>query len=109
MPPESAYEGDRTVEVTPSITQSSPWSVRQVRALPGFKLAVDFADGTNGVLDASGLIQSPTAGVFACLRDVRLFEQVHISHGAVTWPGDLDLAPDAMYVEIKAHGDWKIP
>jgi hypothetical protein len=29
-----------------------------------------------------------------------------IEHGAVTWAGDLDLAPDAMYDEIKAAGHW---
>jgi hypothetical protein len=34
------------------------------------------------------------------LRDVRLFEQAFIDNGAVAWPGDIDLAPDAMYAEI---------
>lgn len=24
----------------------------------------------------------------------------------VTWPGELDLAPDAMYEHIKASGEW---
>jgi hypothetical protein len=24
----------------------------------------------------------------------------------VGWPGDLDLAPDAMHAQIKAHGRW---
>jgi hypothetical protein len=109
MPPESADQTNRAAEVTSAIVVSSPWSVRGVRALPGFRLAVDFADGTNGVVDASGLILSPNAGVFSRLRDPILFEQVYISFGAVTWPGNLDLAPDAMYDEIKAHGEWKIP
>ena len=31
---------------------------------------------------------------------------VYVSLGAVTWPGELDLAPDAMYDEIKARGEW---
>jgi hypothetical protein len=26
--------------------------------------------------------------------------------GAVSWPGDLDLAPDAMHAAIKEHGTW---
>jgi hypothetical protein len=26
--------------------------------------------------------------------------------GAVTWPGDLDLAPDAMYRAINEQGNW---
>jgi hypothetical protein len=35
-----------------------------------------------------------------------MFSQVHIDHGALTWPGDVDLAPDAMYDAIKTHGEW---
>jgi hypothetical protein len=26
--------------------------------------------------------------------------------GAVTWPGEIDLAPDAMHDEIKKNGKW---
>ena len=29
-----------------------------------------------------------------------------IDDGAVAWPGNLDLAPDAMYAAIKARGEW---
>jgi hypothetical protein len=29
-----------------------------------------------------------------------------VDHGAVAWPGDIDLAPDAMYAEIKRNGAW---
>jgi hypothetical protein len=29
-----------------------------------------------------------------------------VTHGAVTWPGEIDLAPDAMYAEIKRGGHW---
>ncbi len=30
----------------------------------------------------------------------KVFRQVFIDDGAVTWPGEIDLAPDAMYAEI---------
>ena len=43
---------------------------------------------------------------FEPLRDPQLFAEVSIDHGAVTWPGELDLAPDAMYDGIKATGSW---
>jgi len=29
-------------------------------------------------------------------------------YGAVTWPGEIDLAPDAMYAEITATGAWTL-
>ncbi len=40
------------------------------------------------------------------LKDDALFRRAYVEHGAVTWPGELDLAPDAMYGEIKRHGEW---
>jgi hypothetical protein len=45
-------------------------------------------------------------GVFAALKDPIVFEQVRVDDGAVTWPGNLDLAPDAMYQAIKSQGEW---
>jgi hypothetical protein len=61
-------------------------------------------DRGNGGL--SGLITGKEAGVFATLRDPQLFSQVSLNLGTVVWPGELDLAPDAMYDAIKANGRW---
>jgi hypothetical protein len=74
--------------------------------LTGHRLAVRFADGTQGEVDVSPLVFGSQAGVFERLRNPALFAQVRIEHGAVSWPGDLDLAPDAMYDAIKASGRW---
>jgi hypothetical protein len=85
-----------------------PWRVREVVALADYRLSVTFVDGTSGIMDMSALVASPNAGVFACLKDHSLFERVTIEHGAVVWPGELDLAPDAMHAAIKQHGEWRI-
>ena len=79
------------------------WNVVSVEALAPLQLAVRFQDGTQGTVrfEASHL-----RGVFAALKAPDFFRQVHIESGAVTWPGDLDLAPDAMYREIKRTGEW---
>lgn len=108
MPAEAATQDDRAASVTPAISPLAPWRVREVTALPGHRLFVRFVDGLTGIVDLSALIPSPNAGVFACLRDRVLFEQVHVDLGAVVWPGDLDLAPDAMHDAIKQHGEWRI-
>jgi len=89
------------------MTPSSPWSVRHVQTLPDYRLAVSFADGTQGIVDLSNFITGPQAGVFSALADTKLFLQAYIDYGAVTWPGELDLAPDAMYDAIKATGEWR--
>ena len=61
---------------------------------------VVFVDGTRGVTDLSALIHSEDAGVFASLRDPALFSRARVVYGAVTWPGEIDLAPDALYRQM---------
>lgn len=97
---------DCPTAVTPEIRPRMPWRVVQVAPSDGFRLSVRFVDGTEGAVDLSGLIRSARAGVFARLADPSLFAQVFVEHGVVTWPGELDLAPDAMYAEIKNAGEW---
>ncbi len=67
------------------------------QSLPGYRLAVKFMDGLAGEVDMSQLVMSDTAGIFV---------QAYVEYGAVVWPGEIDLAPDAMYDEIKKHGRW---
>lgn len=38
--------------------------------------------------------------MFAALADPALFAEVRIEHGAVAWPGEIDLAPDAMWDHV---------
>ncbi len=84
----------------------APWRIAHVESLTGFRLRVLFSDGTEGTVDLADFLQSPSAGVFAALRDESLFRQVRVELGAVTWPGELDLAQDAMYRAIKERGTW---
>ncbi len=92
----------------PPVNSRATWRVADVHALPGYRLRVRFNDATEGEVDLSSLLLSAGAGVFAPLRDEALFRQVHVALGAVTWPGDLDLAPDAMYQAIRDHGKWVV-
>jgi hypothetical protein len=94
--------------LTEEIAPRSPWRVTAVEALPGFRLRVVFADGLTGFVDMSRMVHSPKAGVFAALADPSLFAQVTLDYGAVTWPGELDLAPDAMHAAIQEHREWAL-
>jgi hypothetical protein len=85
-----------------------PWQVVSVKALPSFRLAVRFRDGTEGEVLMRGLIFGANAGVFASLRDPSLFASARVEHHAVTWDGELDLAPDAMHAEISKNGRWAL-
>ncbi|MBV8801798.1 MAG: DUF2442 domain-containing protein [Gammaproteobacteria bacterium] len=67
---------------------------------------MEFIDGTRGFVEMYRRVTSNKAGVFATLKDINIFNQVYIEYGVVTWPNGIDLAPDAMHNEIKAHGKW---
>jgi hypothetical protein len=108
MRTESTTGEDPSAAMTTEVAPRSPSCVNAVEALPGFRLRVAFADGLTGTVDLSRLVRTPKAGVFAALADPSLFAQVKLDCGAVTWPGELDLAPDAMHAAIQQNGDWYV-
>jgi hypothetical protein len=69
-------------------------------ALPGFRLDIEFADGTKGIVKVEDRLFGP---VFEPLRDPDYFAKVTVDEfGAVCWPNGADLAPDALYERIRA-------
>lgn len=69
-------------------------------ALPEYRLELRFDDGVAGTVDLSELVGR---GVFAAWRDPESFKRVQVSeHGAVEWPGEIDLCPDALYLRLTA-------
>ena len=78
------------------------WEVVEARVVAPGLLTVRFADGLEGRVRFE-----PTAyrGVFAPLRDPAFFARLYVGGWFVTWPGEIDLAPDAMYDEIKKTGE----
>jgi hypothetical protein len=72
--------------------------VAKVKALPEYRLALEFEDGVSGTVDLSALVGK---GVFALWRDRCAFENVRIgSSGEVVWGDEIDLCPDALYLKV---------
>jgi HEPN domain-containing protein len=100
---------ERFQSVAPVSKRSNvPWIVTEVIACEDFTLQVRFVDGLQGRVEMKGLIHGSKPGVFAALADPALFAKVYLEYGAVTWPGEIDLAPDAMHEAIKAGGVWVV-
>jgi hypothetical protein len=61
-----------------------------------------FTDGTAGDVDFSA---EHWTGVLAPLNDPAYFAQVMVDAeaGTVVWPNDIDLAPEPLYEQAKAH------
>jgi len=66
--------------------------------LDNYRVRLRFDDGAEGTVDLSRLVGQ---GVFAAWRDYEFFRRAFLApQGALTWPGELDLCPDALYLEV---------
>lgn len=84
---------------------SIPWRVNQVQVVDDHAVRVRFNDGAEGTVRFGPRF---FRGVFTHLADPSEFKRASVVNGAVTWPGELDIAPDAMYREIKENGEWLV-
>jgi hypothetical protein len=72
--------------------------ITQAKPLSGFRLQLHFDSGDTGVVDLSSL---SGRGVFVAWQTPGVFEHVAITEdGAVEWPGEIDLCPDALYLQM---------
>ena len=83
---------DRVVEVVP---------------LPNYRLRVRFDDGTEGIISLEEQLFGP---MFEPLKEVSFFERVAIDKfGVICWPNGADLAPDALYDDLRSSYDEQSP
>lgn len=69
-----------------------------VRVLEDYRVWLRFDDGVEGIADLSELVGR---GVFAAWRDYAFFRRAFVAdYGSLTWPGELDLCPDALWLQI---------
>jgi hypothetical protein len=77
--------------------------VISVRHLGGFRLKIEFSDGTTGVRDFRS-IADKTGPMAEPLKDSAYFARVFIEDGALTWPNGYDWDPSALHDEMKRAG-----
>ena len=71
--------------------------VTDIKVLEDYWLELTFADGTGGPVDLSHLVGK---GVFAAWKDYDAFREVRIgSSGELVWGDQIDLCPDALYLQ----------
>jgi uncharacterized protein DUF2442 len=66
------------------------WDVVEVNPEPDYCLFIRFKDGLAGRVH---LPKDKLTGTVSPLLDEHFFKQVSIDNGAVSWPGEIDLAP----------------
>ena len=71
-----------------------------------FYLVMDFTNGERRAFDMRPYLD---IGVFKRLKNKQIFKQAKVAFGTVVWPGDLDIAPETLYIEsVPIQGDSAI-
>ena len=75
------------------------YRIVEVEARAGYRIWIRFEDGVSGEVDLSELVGK---GVFRRWENEDEFRKVFIDPetGTVAWPGEIDLAPDALYRDV---------
>jgi len=75
------------------------YRIDEVEAREGYRVWIRFEDGISGEVDLSDLVGK---GVFQSWEDPEEFRKVFIDEetGTIAWPGNIDLAPDALYRDV---------
>jgi len=72
---------------------------KKAKALDGFKIEVEFANGEVRIFDVAPLLNFP---VYQPLKTRSYFEKVFVSQGIVQWPNEVDISPDTLYLDSRA-------
>jgi len=73
------------------------YTIVDAQPLKGYRLLLRFSDGLAGQVNVSRLVGK---GVFKAWKKPGFFEKVYLDLGTVCWPGNLDMAPDALYQRV---------
>ena len=91
----------RRYTVDPSLPPGVIYSVSRVETLRGYRLWVEFEDGTQGEADVSDLAEeSHRVGDLWANREY--FNTAHVpDYGGVAWKGQLvDINPNVLYMKV---------
>lgn len=73
-------------------------SVTKVKALPNFKLLLEFENGEERIFDTQEYLDK---GIFAELKDEMRFKSVKVSFDSIEWENGADLDPEILYQDSK--------
>lgn len=71
--------------------------IEHARYLGDHRFELRFNDGRSGMVDVRPLADEGPGTVFAPLRDEAFAARFALRYGTLTWPGDLDVAPEYLY------------
>jgi Protein of unknown function (DUF2442) len=70
--------------------------IKQVRSMNDYCLHLTFENGEERIFDVTPYLDR---GIFASLKDPKLFSTVRVVAGSIEWSNELDLSYDTVYLE----------
>jgi hypothetical protein len=67
----------------------------------GYKIFIEFNDGTSGIIDFYDKIANDHRQIFRDLLDLDLFRTARTDLDTVCWDNEADFAPEYLYEQIK--------
>ncbi len=80
--------------------------VAHIERLGGFRLRIQFNDGSEGTRDFTPMVHEP-GEMLLPLRDETYFSRVFLEFGALTWPNGFDISPEWLRREMSAAGELR--
>ena len=80
--------------------------ITEAKPVDHFHVCLRFESGESGIVDLGHLAGR---GVFSAWLQEGVFEQLSLSPtGALQWPGDLDLCPDSLYLQMVGKSAYEV-
>jgi hypothetical protein len=73
--------------------------ITQVRSVDNYRLHLTFETGEERIFDVTPYLDR---GIFASLKDPKVFATVRVVAGSIEWDNELDLSYDTIYLESQS-------
>jgi Protein of unknown function (DUF2442) len=71
-------------------------SIVEVRPQPDYKLLLTFENGEKKIFEMEKYLDW---GVFQELKNIQIFESVHIAMDSIEWSNGIDIDPEELYID----------
>jgi hypothetical protein len=96
------------MDVSSKLPDQAMIDVVRVKPLGGYRLRIEFSDGTSGERDFSAMV-AREGEMLRPLKDPAFFARVFVELGALTWPNGFDLDTIALHDRMAADGELHRP